>query len=598
LGKGGKVLIFDIEADDLVRDATRIHCIVTKDTSSLDVTSYGPSTIKDGLLALSNADVIVGHNICGYDVPLIRKFYPEWSCRKCIDTLVLSKLYMPEKQSHSLDTYGSFFKRKKPEHKDWSQYSPEMLHRCMEDVEINHMLYEWLMKKEKYEKWEEAIRLEQEVSYYHLYQTLEGVGVDVELAKDTIAKVDVEVDAISNRLMKEVPKRCIKAYSVPINKPFLKSGEYSNAAKSWMGPLVNTVHAPFSRISFEDINLNSHEQVKSFLFTQGWVPTTYNFKREEDGSYTKTSPKLTEDSYDSIKGDLGQLIARRNVLRHRRNTIHNYNDESKGILGLLRDDGRVPSDADTCGTPTSRYTHRGAICNVPGARAVLGKEMRSIFCEKPPYLFFGADLSAIEARVMGHYTYPYDEGEYAKELLDGDIHSKNAELIGRDRDTAKTFLYALMYGAGITKLSTILTCTVREAEVLINNFWEGNKSLTSLIDDLKRYYKMHGHIVGLDGRTLFIRSEHKLLNSLIQSAAAIIFKRWLVLANRKIREANIDAAITISYHDEVDGYCLPKDKEELESILTSTVKKAGEYYNLRVPVGSDVKFGSNWYECH
>ena len=600
-------LIFDLEADNLVRDATKIHCIVTKDTETQDVISYGPDSIKEGLLALYNANTIIGHNICGYDVPLIQKFYPRWKHSDLVDTLILSRLYMPEKQSHSLDSYGKKFKRAKPVHEDWSVFSPEMLHRCMEDVEINDMLYKYLMKKEDYGKWREAIKLEQSVSYFHTLQTIEGVDIDINLAKATISKIDSEMEVIESELLEQIPWKCKMYGSVPVNKPFLKSGDYSKAVKDWYPDDVPNVMSSFTRIVFSPISLTSHIDVKDFLFTQGWKPTTYNYKREADGSLTQTSPKLTEDSYDSIKGDLGKKVAYLNTIRHRRNTIKNFKDpENKGILSKVREDGRVPAEANTVGTPTARYKHSGAVCNVPkfmkdkegNETSVYGKAMRSIFCVKPPYVWVGADLSAIEARILGHYTSAYDGGTYAEELLDGDIHSKNASLIRRDRDTAKTFLYALMYGAGVAKLASILTCSTNQATKLINEFWDGNPSLKALVDDLNNYYKVHNNIKGLDGRTLFIRSTHKLLNSLIQSAAAIVFKRWLVSANKKIREEGLDCRMMISYHDEINFRCNIKDIDRVTEVLMNTCIGAGEYYNLKVPVGTEVLVGSNWFECH
>lgn len=134
-------------------------------------------------------------------------------------------------------------------------------------------------------------------------------------------------------------------------------------------------------------------------------------------------------------------------MKHRRNTIVNFKDPcGKGIISNLREDGRVPAEGITCGTPTGRTTHRGSVCNVPKCdeKVLYGCRMRELFCVRDPYVMIGADLSAIEARLFGHYTFPYDGGHYAKELLEGDIHSNNAKLIERDRDTAKTFYYALV----------------------------------------------------------------------------------------------------------------------------------------------------------
>ncbi len=186
----------------------------------------------------------------------------------------------------------------------------------------------------------------------------------------------------------------------------------------------------FSKVEFLKINLNSSQQVKEWLLSIGWQPTTWNYNKE---TKEKTSPKLTEDSFISLPPGIGQDYARYNVLKHRRNSILSFKDpENKGYLGLMRPDGRIEADGITCGTPTARYTHKKVV-NVPAGDAIYGEEMRKCFCVKPPYRMLGADLAAIEACVMAHYTTPYDNGKIARDLLvekgKPDWHTKNAKNI-------------------------------------------------------------------------------------------------------------------------------------------------------------------------
>lgn len=205
------------------------------------------------------------------------------------------------------------------------------------------------------------------------------------------------------------------------------------------------IKGPFSKIEYKEINLNSSDQVKKYLLSVGWIPTQYNINKE---TRELTSPKLTEDSFSSIKDDTGKLVARRNILVHRRRTIQNYDDpENKGILSFLRDDGRVPAEGITCATPTSRSKHMKAVCNIPKAKpnVVYGKEMRRLFCVKPPDLMIGADLCSIEANITGHHASVFDNGEYWDVIASvPDIHQYNADLINNTRDVAKSFQYALV----------------------------------------------------------------------------------------------------------------------------------------------------------
>lgn len=203
------------------------------------------------------------------------------------------------------------------------------------------------------------------------------------------------------------------------------------------------VKGPFTRIRYKDINLNSADQVKKYLLSVGWIPTQYNINKE---TREPTSPKLTEDSFSSIKDDTGRLLARRAILVHRRRQIENYKDpENKGLLAYVRDDGKVPAEGITCATNTGRTKHRKGICNMPKAdpKVILGKEMRSLFICIPPYRMIGADLKSIENFMLGHYTSTFDGGAYWHHLQTcEDPHQFNADLLGCDRNTAKTFIYA------------------------------------------------------------------------------------------------------------------------------------------------------------
>lgn len=364
--------------------------------------------------------------------------------------------------------------------------------------------------------------------------------------------------------------------------------------------MLDTVGGPYTRIVYKDYNLNSHDQVKKYLLSQGWEPTTYNRVRDEDGKWRTTSPKLTEDSFHTIKGDMGKLIARRSILTHRRRFIENYDDpENKGALAYVREDGRVPAQGILCQTPTARTGHRGAICNVPGEDAPLGPEIRALYGVKEPEVMLGADLDQIEARVTAHYAWLYDGGDYWRVLESvDDIHQHNADKIGVDRRTAKAFQYALFYGAKAPKIATIANCSLKQAEVYVDDFWSANKGVYDLIKGLEEYFNEYGFIAGLDGRKIFIRAKYKLLNSLIQTAAGILWKKWGCLANERLRESLVDCHQIIAYHDEYDYRCEKLAVPLASSIIKTAALDAGKYFNFKVPITVDIKVGQNWAEIH
>ena len=225
------------------------------------------------------------------------------------------------------------------------------------------------------------------------------------------------------------------------------------------------VSGPFSRITWEPINLNSSDQVKDYFLKHGWIPIEYNYKKDsktkkmirgEDGGPIWTSPKLTEESFDSIEGDLPKNLARRNVLMHRKRMLKNIrkiDDEETGLINLVRSDGRIPASGIPNGTNTGRVKHRN-IVNIPSPGSIYGEELRSLFIAKTGYNILGCDAAALEARVQAHYILPYIGGkELAELLLEGDIHQSNADMWGCTRKEAKSPLYALMYGAQPEKLA-------------------------------------------------------------------------------------------------------------------------------------------------
>lgn len=225
--------VFDLEADNLYADATKLHCIVNKDIDTKEVYKYEPKEFRVGLEQLYYADLIIGHNICGFDIPLIQRFYTKWVPPLAYDTLIMCRLLDPERHNHTLDSYGKQFKRYKPVHEDWSTFTPEMLHRCHEDTEINHILYDYLEAKAGVWDWEEARLMEQEIARIHLHQTVAGVTVDKKHANKVISDVDSELLGIDIKLREEIPEHYVSAYNNPINLPFKKDGSFRSNVSKW-----------------------------------------------------------------------------------------------------------------------------------------------------------------------------------------------------------------------------------------------------------------------------------------------------------------------------------------------------------------------------
>lgn len=373
------------------------------------------------------------------------------------------------------------------------------------------------------------------------------------------------------------------------------------------------IGGPFTRLAWEPINLNSSTQVKDYLLSQGWQPTEYNylkdakgyFARDENGQPIPTSPKLTEDSFDSVEGEVPKLVARRNILVHRLRLLKNVRNDGvkSGLLNAVRDDGRVEARCIPQSTNTARATH-SVVVNIPSVEAVFGPEIRELFKVPDDSFLLGIDAQALEARCISHYLLGYPGGkEIADLLLHGDIHQENANLWNCSRKHAKSPFYALLFGSQIPKFSSTLGVDTLTGTKYFNAFWERYKPLDDFKGELvaawnSRGGKNNGYLRGLDGRKLFARSEHSLVNLMIQSTGSIFVKTALAYIDKRIKQLNIPAARVIWMHDEAQYECKKGFENELKDLCESSFLDAGKYWNLRVPMPGEAKIGCNWKETH
>lgn len=374
------------------------------------------------------------------------------------------------------------------------------------------------------------------------------------------------------------------------------------------------ISGPFTRLSWSPINLNSSAQVKSYLLNHGWVPTEYNYKKDsngrdlydENGEKIKSSPKLTEDSFDSVSGDLPKLIARRNILIHRKRMLKNTrktDDEETGWLNSLRDDGRISAGAFSLGTNTGRMRHYNLV-NVPSVDAVYGYEIRDLFTVPKGYKLLGVDAAALEARMAAHYVYVYSGGPAMADLLiNGDIHQSNADLWGCSRKAAKSPYYCLSYGGQVPKFAATMGCSLKEAQIHFDAFWATYTPLTEFKEAItsvwkKRGGKRGGYLAGLDGRKLFARSEHALVNLMFQSAGSITVKVATIFLDKWIRQRKLDAHQVIHMHDEIELEVREDHIEEVSYLASKAFIKAGEFLKINVPIIGEPKIGKSWAEVH
>ncbi len=621
-------VVFDIESNGL-HDADTVWCISAQDMNSEVIQSWDvrQGNIDEGLKYLAEADELIGHNISGFDLPLLEKLHGFVVKETTIitDTLVWSRTGHPDRRKptnytgkggpHSLECWGYRVRRAKPSHEDWTVFSSAMLQRNREDVGINKLTHDLLSKELAGHDWSEAFRLETEINRIITQQEIHGVLFDVKRALDLVQQLDDRIDGIDAELLPRLPIT-YKCKGATVRKPFKVNGDYTKMVEDWFTGTDycerHIISGPFTRIEGHKLDLGSIKQVKDYLLTQGWIPTQYNY--DDEGN--RTSAKLTEDSYGTIVGDFGKLIKDRILFRHRRGQI-------QGWLDRIRDDGRVSAYANPCGTNTGRMRHAG-IVNIPKAtsypkehehagelvyqedtefqKVFLGTEMRSLFIVPPYFKLVGHDAEQLELRLLAHYM---NDQDYIQEILHGDIHTANQIAAGlSNRDDAKTFIYAFLYGAGDDKLGSIVGGNANDGAALRRKFLSSLPSLKRLIARVKRATDK-GWLRGLDNRKIWMRNnedgtpmKHKALNTLLQCGGAVLMKKSAIILDLNEERRKLRAYKIMDMHDEGQHEVFYMHAQRFAELAVDSVVQAGVQLNLNIPMAASYKIGRNLAETH
>ncbi len=447
----------------------------------------------------------------------------------------------------------------------------------------------------------------------------------------------------------------------------------------WKGRNIIIDKKTKKKLSDEDIDKKYNKYIKEFHGSVYWpfIIKELGYKRDPDTS-TKafkdkcikngrgllSSPQFKDQrgvrciNLKRLTGDTSRLIIRWLSLQNRRNTIESPPSKTKkkytGWLHhpRLKIDGRLPARSSGI-TPTYRKRH-SVVVNVPKAKdkVVLGKEMRSLFISPENYYNIGGDGVSIEAMCASHYTIPFDNGQYAEGVLSGTFHDDNAksysEVTGNDinRDEGKNFTYMIMYGGSGKKAAIMASVSQKKGNEIIESFWETNPGLKKVKEALEQYWKLTGnkYIFGLDGRKVFTRSRHSLMNTLFQHAGALILDFAQCYVYDKIKQYQLDVQRWGEFHDEAQAYehkneieiftfnkkpeqerdgrlyskakilrgdlILHDKTEELSTdrwiqyyapfghYLDEGFKVASKYFKTNVEFRSEYIVGKNWSQCH
>jgi len=589
-------LIFDIEANGLEPD--KVFCIVALDVDTQDVFTFDNTQLDEGYAMLAAANKLIGHNVIGYDIPVIERIAGiDLSEKKVVDTLVLSRLFKPTREgNHGLEGWGyrlGFTKGTFGEQEDaWEVYTPEMLEYCKRDVMLNYKVYNAL-KIESRGFTPQSVQIEHAVAKIVDQQRTNGFVLDVEKVMSLMAMFETKL----HDLEEEVQTVFTPTVTTQVLAPqYTKAGVIAKTAKDQHDKgvrLSDDEYAemlkkhgrgkpPVTRDTVTPFNLGSRKQIGDYLIGFGWKPK----------KHTPTGQPIVDEATLSRVKNIPQaaMIARYLMFQKRLAQTKSW------IKELDEDTGRVHGYVNPNGAVTSRMTHSHPnMAQIPSSKSPYGEDCRSCWTVPEDYRLVGIDASGLELRMLAHYL--NDEG-YTNEILNGDIHTANQKLAGLEsRDQAKTFIYALLYGAGDAKLGSVAGRGRAGGKELRQSFFDNLPSFKALTGRVQREAKS-GFVKALDGRKLTVRSDHAALNTLLQGAGAIVMKQALIILDQKIKKQGWDAKFVANVHDEWQIECHLDDAVDVGKAGVQAIREAGCILNLNCPLDGEYKVGDNWSETH
>ena len=574
-------LVFDIECDGL--KPTKIHCIVAKEVNG-PVYKFPPHKLNEGVELLKSAETLIGHNILSYDLPILKKLMDVDLMDKNIeDTLVMSRLFNPIRENgHSLKTWGyrvNFVKQEQP--LDFNEYTPQMMEYCANDVRLNEIVYLALLKEGDGFS-EESIDLEHRVANIMAQQESNGFKFNEQQATMLLAQLKTKMYEVTDEVQRTFKPRMV---DVKLVTPKLKKdGELSKSGlttEEYEKLMSSGDYKPFMRQELQEFNLGSRKQIGEYLIDFGWKP-----KR-----FTPTGqPIVDEGTLKKITHiHEAKLIADFLLYQKRIAQVQSW-------LDALEEDGRVHGSVIPNGTITGRMSHSHPnMAQVPAVYSPFGKECRACWTVDEGNVLLGVDASGLELRMLAHYM---NDEEYINEVVNGDIHTTNQNLAGLEsRDTAKTFIYALVYGAGDEKIGSVVGGNRKQGRELKQRFLTNLPSLKTLKDKVQQAAR-RGFLKGLDGRKIYIRSEHAALNSLLQGGGAIVMKKGLAILANRLKLSSTPYKFVANIHDEWQIEVSECRANKVGQLAVQSIIDAGKHFNMRCPLDGEYKIGGDWSETH
>lgn len=624
-----RIGVFDTETDGLINEMTKMHygCVVNA-VNREEFTTGDPLQLCDHL---DQYEVLVGHNIIGFDLPMLHKKFG-WKPKPhviIVDTLWLSRMYHPDiDNGHSLGSWGERLGNPKLEYypvmdPEQPVYNPEytiveaakdprwkgsirthrMTKYCDQDVAVNVDVFWKLVELLKNFTWQ-SIECEMVVALLIQRQMEHGFVFHKEQAEVFHAKLVeriIELEDEVHRTFMPLPKPIREVQPTVKKDGTLSSVRVKCLGDQWplvipvpefkhkFGEDTEYISGAFTLIEWPEFSLGSRQQIAERLQLAGYKLT----KVTEKGNFIIDDVVLQEAADAGIPE--AKPLAEYFLIQKLEAMVKNW----IGAAVWHKDQGvwRVHGYVNSMGANTNRMTHSNPnVAQVPAADSPYGKQCRSLFGSRKGYKLVGCDASGLELRTLAHYM---GDQAYIDILLTGDIHTANQLAAGLPtRNNAKTFIYAFLYGAGDAKIGSIVGGTAKDGKKLKEKFLESTPALKKLREGVIKAAQDRGWLRGFDGRILRVRSTHSALNTLLQGMGAIVMKYWLIEVAKVADEEGLDWNPSANIHDEGQFEVREDHVERFMGICTQAFLTISKKLGPKCLLEGEAKVGDTWYDTH
>ncbi len=367
---------------------------------------------------------------------------------------------------------------------------------------------------------------------------------------------------------------------------------------------MNEIETRIYELAGERFNIASPKQVGEILFDK--------LKIVEKAKKTKTGQYVTSEEVLQQLKNKHEIVA--DILEHRglKKLIGTYIDALPKLINPKT--GHIHTSFNQTITATGRLSSSDPnLQNIP-IRGEDGKEIRKAFIPEPGCLFFSADYSQIELRVMAHLSQDtemikvFREGKDLHAATAANIYKKPIEEVTRDERTkSKRANFGIIYGITVFGLAERLDIPRDEAKMLIDGYFDTFPQVHDYMEKSKEVARQKGYVTTLFGRRRYLPdinshnatvrgfAERNAINAPIQGTAADIIKVAMIRIFNRFKAEGIRSKMILQVHDELNFSVFPEEKEKVESIVLEEMQNA---LNLSVPLVADSGFGQNWLEAH